>query len=341
MVDADQLVAEIKGQLSVLGADYVSALLVALLGKEVAKIPDNEVKRLIRIGMLKEREVGGIKIGGLDPTAIVMMMGELTAQLGAGEIEAARNWTLDQWVDEVRAQREEPADEAEEPFGGEDEQWPVQIAPISVTAPADMTPRQRDSWTQARTRAGEFCRGLGNRMIDEMGTILTEVWDGETPLFVPDAEKRARFIDAIQEATSEAVARGWTAKKLASEIGHRTGDWARDLLRIARTELQGAYNDAVVMQAVKQDGMDARIARVPQAGACEACEAILLDEDGKPRIFTVRELAANGTNVGLRVSEWRATIWPIHPNCRCGAVHVMDGFTVDEMGALEWSLDDL
>lgn len=312
MIDADRLIADIRDQIAVLGADYVNALLVALFGKDVAGVSDAEVKRLVQIGMLRQSEIEGIKLAGLDPTALVQQMGALTSRLPPGELEASKDWPLDTWIKRVKR---EPPDEEARPEDEDEAQGLITIRPNDPKPPEGMTAHQVDAWTQARTRAGEYARGLGNTMLDDFGRITAETWDGETPTFVPEPQRRDTYIQAIQEATSEAVARGWTAKKLASEIGHRTGDWGRNLLRLARTELQGAHNDAVVMQAIKVFGPNVRIACIPQSGACDICLSLFIGDDGRPRIFTVKELAANGTNVGKRAADWKATIWPIHPHC--------------------------
>jgi len=36
-----------------------------------------------------------------------------------------------------------------------------------------------------------------------------------------------------------------------------------------------------------------------------------------PRIYTLAQLQANGSNAGLPRSQWKATIGGTHPNCRC------------------------
>lgn len=141
-----------------------------------------------------------------------------------------------------------------------------------------------------------------------------------------DREQRLGTRETIREATAEAVARAWSADRLASELGNRTQDWARDWRRIAVTELQGALNDAVAIRTLRLDGPEGRIARIPETNACEACKTLFLDGDGRPRIFTVAEIVANGTNVGKKRDEWRPTVWGIHPRCRCGTQRVPAGF---------------
>lgn len=120
--------------------------------------------------------------------------------------------------------------------------------------------------------------------------------------------------DNVQRQVQRAIAEGWDAEKLAAELARITQEWDRDWRRMARTELQGAYNEAVAQNAIFTEGPNAQVARVPEQDACESCMR-LFTFGGKPIIWNLNDLIANGTNIGRKRSEWRATLWPIHPNC--------------------------
>lgn len=200
--------------------------------------------------------------------------------------------------------------------------------------PEGLGAAEREAWIQARTRAGEYARGLGNIVADDLDAKVVEVWDEAEVIAEADREQRLANRETIREATAEAVARGWAADRLASELANRTEDWGRNWKRIAVTELQGAMNDAVVISALRLDGEDARIARIPETDACEACRALFLGADGRPRIFVVTDLVANGTNVGKKREDWKATIWPTHPSCRCSTQRIPAGFAFNA----QWEL---
>jgi hypothetical protein len=206
--------------------------------------------------------------------------------------------------------------------------------PMIPAPPPGLGPIHTEAWIQARTRAGEYARGLGNQVSAEMETLVAEVWTEEAVTGPVDEELRLRTVEAIREETADAIAHGRTADELARRLAHRTGDWARDWKRIAVTELQGAYSDGVVIDAIRYDGEDARIARIPEPNACRNCRRAFLDDNGRPRIFTARELMDNGTNVGKPADQWRPTIWPLHPNCVCGTERVPRGLTYND----DWEL---
>ena len=138
----------------------------------------------------------------------------------------------------------------------------------------------------------------------------------------------------VKELTARAVAERWSPDALGSALGERSGVWVHNWGRVARTELQGAYNEGRVYSALEGHGAGARVARFPETGACKHCRRLFLDKDGKPRVFTVDELANNGTNAGRKTAAWRATIWPVHPNCRCDLITVPSGLIVGKDGKL-------
>jgi hypothetical protein len=159
---------------------------------------------------------------------------------------------------------------------------------------------------------------------------VREVWDGEDVALEADEELRVDVRERVRTATADAVARHKSAQELASDLGHATGDWSRNWDRIATTELQGAYNEGVVVEAIRFGGPEVRIARIPEPGACEACRGAFLDGEGRPRIFTAEELINNGTNVGRKRADWQPTLWPQHPNCACDTQEVPDGLAFND-----------
>ncbi|RYF12454.1 MAG: hypothetical protein EOO40_01235, partial [Deltaproteobacteria bacterium] len=62
---------------------------------------------------------------------------------------------------------------------------------------------------------------------------------------------------------------------------------------------------------------------------CEACAYLTRGADGAPRIFTLSQLEANGSNYGRKAADLRAVIGPIHPNCQCAVVPVPKGWGFD------------
>lgn len=200
--------------------------------------------------------------------------------------------------------------------------------------PEGMPERLREAWIQARTRAGEYARGLGSVIEEWPNKVQAEVWAGEQIVTEVDAETRREKRADIRELTAEAVQKRWTPEKLASELGHATQEWSRNWNRIARTELQAAHNEGVAIESLRAYGDEARVARIPESNACADCKRLFLDDEGQPIIWNTVDLLENGTNIGRKRAEWLPTLYPIHSNCRCGAMQIPPGMTLNDKGWL-------
>lgn len=196
------------------------------------------------------------------------------------------------------------------------------------------SPMDVAAYRQALTRAGEFCRGLGNIWSEDLGQVAAEKWDGERIVSSPEPSVREEKLKRIRETVAQAWKERKTAKALASDLANATGDYTRNWDRIARTELQAAYNDGVAIDAFQAFGKEAQVARIPERRACTACKRLFLGSTGLPVIWKVTELAKNGTNVGRKRSEWQATLFPVHPKCMCGTMIVPPGMYVLPTGRL-------
>jgi hypothetical protein len=328
---------------------HVDAWRAEELGPD-SSVTQERVDELVADGYLADADQSGTLVPGMrndvDPQAMALMMGVLTARAEPGDAAEMSDWSTKKWrfaVDDEIDRRNAAAPGPPQQPPSADPPPPPPAPPASGGPPAGAPPEppdwlegmERDAWIQARTRAGEYARGLGNVLDAKLETIVREGWTGEELITPADEELRIATVRRVRELTADAVADRKSVEDLASDLGHATQDWSRDWERIARTELQGAYNEGVLIDHVRWEGPDALIARVPEPGACPDCERVCLDGEGRPKVWTARELVANGTNVGVPRASWKCTVWPIHPHCRCGVQAVPPGFEFDDRWALK------
>jgi hypothetical protein len=200
--------------------------------------------------------------------------------------------------------------------------------------PPGMPEPLREAWIQAKVRAGEYARGLGSVIRQWPNDVEREVWAGESIVTEVDAETRRAKRQAIRDLTAQAIEKRWTPEKLASELGHKTQEWSRNWNRIAATELQNAHNEGVAITALRNDGTEARVARIPESNACADCKRLFLDGEGKPLIWPLAELLANGTNVGKPRADWLPVLTVVHPRCRCSVFALPPGTKLNAKGWL-------
>ena len=212
--------------------------------------------------------------------------------------------------------------------------------------PVPQTELEHRAAQYAAHRGAQAIVGLGNKVGATVGSALIEA---DTQL---DAQMRgtirdvisARFgdEDAARRVKEQGIAAGLpdeffesqfrsTIKRVVSDIGHATGDWARDIQRIAQTETHTAVQEGMKESWEEQEEQAAAAAarspdrlkayKLPRPGACPHCIRLHLDGD-HPRVFYLDELAGNGTNVGRRAADWRAVIGSTHPWCSCAIARV-------------------
>lgn len=273
------------------------AFLLLMVGPDESGIAADEAAQLVRMGLITEAQakqgwtVPGVSVP-MDPFAFAVTMGSIMSD------EAADPGVLRKAWDDVTRMRSASLRKWVSRVNYRLRRRSVTGAPSRVTrytAPTWMSPAEAGAWLSARTRAA---------------TYITRIGDA------------ARIL--VRSTVRDALAAGMAWRELSRLLISVMAGSSRDWDRVARTELQGAYNEGVLASGMTRFGSQARIARVPESDACDACKRLFL-ENGRPRIFTAVELTGNGTNVGRKPPQWLATVWPIHPNCRCDTVTVPPG----------------
>lgn len=194
--------------------------------------------------------------------------------------------------------------------------------------PTAPTPTEQAAVAEARTRAGEYCVGLGSRYAPEVAGLAEHL----------DATLAAEHAAGIKREVAEAVSQRKTAGQLRTALRHIADDYGRDWERIANTEMQLAQQRGFADQLEARHGPEVMVAKIPEPRACEHCRALYLGEDGRPLVRPMTWWRANGdANVGRKQSEWRAVLGAMHPHCFCQLVHVPAGMGFDA----KWDLRPL
>lgn len=194
----------------------------------------------------------------------------------------------------------------------------------------DLSPIEEGALMRSKAKAAVHLQGLGNQYAHDFSVIAIET----------DHETRKQLQQVTADKISEAIINRATSRKLASSIGDAFNDWSRDLRRIAEYELEDAHQHGVAALIHQTSGPGTQVAKLVDPDACPTCRKLYLDSDGRPKIFSLAELEGNGTNFGLKRSEWLPVVGPAHPFCHCSLVEVPDGFGFSESGQLV-SLDQL
>ena len=285
--------------------EHTDALLITLLGEEGSGLDEERIKYLRKKGLLDDPWGGDEQPAWADNPLVATMW---LAQYLAPQIDPAVFET--------------PLSAVPAPPGGFGQEPPIAESEADLVAERPGPVATLEAYSQ---EIGTYIRGLGNAWSDVLQEAIGEVWNGEVPVDVPQPDVRSQTVDSVQRIVAEGKKKGRTYQQVARDLARATGDFGRNWARIAETEMQALYNQQAVETAVRMYKDRARVARVPESSACAGCKRVFMRGDN-PIVWEIADLLSNGTNVGLSRSAWKATLWPVHPRCRCGTVVVPPGF---------------
>jgi hypothetical protein len=149
---------------------------------------------------------------------------------------------------------------------------------------------------------------------DQLKTdILSTVEGAIMPIL--DRREGAIVYEALQDKTLH-------TKNLRNLLTNKVDNWQHRYRTIIGTELNRASNwgamDAILSNNPAKGPEQLMVYKQgnkPGHGACKYCTKFWYLSDGiTPRVYTMAELAANGSNVGRKAKEWLPTIDSTHPN---------------------------
>ena len=169
-------------------------------------------------------------------------------------------------------------------------------------------------------------KGFGDRIKNDIRASIS----AEEMSYL-QAEQAAKANEVIHKEILEGTFQKKTVQKIASNIAHQMSDWNRDWGRIVETECQDVFNLGRA-QAFMQDDSNPRVYFQVYPGACRHSIRLYLTNGvgSQPRIFRMSELLNNGTNYGVKSSEWKPTVHPVHPFCRCNLMQLPEGYEWNE-----------
>ena len=183
-----------------------------------------------------------------------------------------------------------------------------------------LTEMEEFALQNVKQRAYTDITNLGNRMRNSLSNSVLRNNQQQSLLVQKVIQKKA--IKAIELRSG--------ARALAADLANVSKDWEVDWLRIAYYITQEAYNSGRSQSILREYGPDAEVYFDVFPGACHKCKELFLEEpenpDSKPIVFKLKNIIANGNNIGRKTADWLPTVSPIHPYCRCIINYKKPGF---------------
>jgi hypothetical protein len=143
--------------------------------------------------------------------------------------------------------------------------------------------------------------------------------------------KKTAYEDVIRDEIIVGKENRESLKKIISNIGHKTGDWSRDFSKSVEYISHSALNEGKSSMIEKKHGSEAKIYFIVQPAACKHCikHYLVGGEGSQPKVFSLSEIVANGSNLGKKVDAWKPTVHSMHPYCRCLMQSLPEGYVWD------------
>lgn len=176
----------------------------------------------------------------------------------------------------------------------------------------ELTSREKAEYNAAAMRSYSYIKGMGTRIKDSLSSTISE-----EEMKIAVAEREREVETAIREELTEGVLKRKSVQSIVSSLGHRLDEWNRDWGRIVATEMENIFQIGIAQTIMKEHGIHAKVYKETYPGACRIClnAYTTAGAGSKPVIFDLSELIANGTNIGKKSKDWKATLSPIHPFC--------------------------
>lgn len=194
---------------------------------------------------------------------------------------------------------------------------------ISKGGHIPLTGEEKSTISYLKRRSFDHLKKLGQKMGSDVKSILL---DQENKLRLKNQKLiRKELVSAVRDRTA--------FKEIMLNLGHKTDDWQRDWTRIVETELHSVYEDGRADDIQKNSqSEDPLVFKHVLPTACRHCIKLYLTDGlgSKPRIFKLSELRANGSNIGRKQEDWKATLESLHAYDRCTLDEYIEGYEWDK-----------
>lgn len=174
-----------------------------------------------------------------------------------------------------------------------------------------LTEAEEFALDQIKGRAYTDITNLGQRMKNTLSNAALK----------NNQSRAAAVAQVIRGKAIKAIELRKSSRQLAAELAEASQDWEVDWLRIAYYLMHEAYNTGRAQSILKTYGQNAEVYFDVYEGACKECRELYLEDPddihSKPKVFKLVDVIQNGSNINVKRQNWKPTISPTHPYCRC------------------------
>lgn len=172
----------------------------------------------------------------------------------------------------------------------------------------------QETVAHATSRLRDAARTIQHRLV---GAVKTAISDANS-VFHRQRKVGQQKMDEVRKISFERV-----HALIDKALTDAQRDWGLAVDFAAHDTLEEAKATTIV----KAVGADPLVWKKIYSDCCAFCRLFYTVDGVVPRVFNLSELVGNGTNIGKRAgkpshegdnaTEWRPTLGPTHPRCRC------------------------
>lgn len=203
-----------------------------------------------------------------------------------------------------------------------------------ASRPMSLTIEERAAIKYVKRSLAGHIKGLGDQIEKKTGNVILKA----------DARLRHRLTQAIKRDLISGIEQRKAVKEVAKSLRDTVGDFERDWLKVAHTELHNAYQEgkASAILVRHNKGYDPVVYKATHKDSCEYCKTLYVERDGvTPRLFYLSDLTKSGvTNIGRKAGDphntnWKPVLGSTHPFCMCDLRELPRGFEFGSRGELK------
>ncbi len=184
--------------------------------------------------------------------------------------------------------------------------------------------RERATVHSIKMQSLQDIRAVRGKIFQDINNVVTNL----------HGSNRANQEEYLRGQIERGVASRESRKTIARAIAKLTGDWPRNFNKSVAYISHTALNEgraAVLERRYEGTGKEPKMYFQVQDDACDYCiKAFLTNGKGsEPKVFTLKELQANGSNIGRKAADWQPVLHSFHIHCRCLATEYIEGMVWD------------
>lgn len=109
------------------------------------------------------------------------------------------------------------------------------------------------------------------------------------------------------------------SQTVSKTLANRVKKYSARFKTISGYNMHNAYQEGIAAELLHTVGEFAKVYFTVHPDACDHCVRVYLSSGrgSQPKIFLLKTVINNGSNIGRKAKDYKPSVGPLHPHCRC------------------------